>query len=371
MHPPKGRHWTFSQDKINELEKKCRIRLSKSDTPQYLIDPTEVILIDTNWTDIPGYSTSTGYPTENSEQLLEHIIKSTSNEGDLVLDFFAGSGTTAAVAEKLSRKWIVCDIGKLSFYTMQKRLLNIQESKDLEKPKKKYGKQAKTFITVNTGYYDLKKVFELKQEKYKEFVMELFEVESIKKSISGIKVEGQKKDGYFVSIFPYWQFQNASVDEEYLQDLHSHIGNKVGSRFYIIAPANYVDFISDYCEIGKVRYYFLKVPYQIIKELHKVEFKKFRQPQSKSNVNDLDDAVGFHFMRQPEVISKLTNNTEIIISKFFSDITEEEPGKEPKNFESLAMVLIDKNYNGKEFEMDEISFCGRFIAQKENYTRRN
>lgn len=97
--------------------------------------------------------------------------------------------------------------------------------------------------------------------------------------------------------YPYWEFTQASVDEEYLEDLHSHIGNRVGERLYIIAPANYVDFISDYHEIDNVRYYFLKVPYQIIKELHKVQFKKFRQPQSKRNVNDLDDAIGFHFIR--------------------------------------------------------------------------
>ena len=61
---------------------------------------------------------STGYPTENSEELLERIIKSTTKEGDIVLDFFGGSGTSAVVAEKMNRKWITCDIGKLSFYTI-------------------------------------------------------------------------------------------------------------------------------------------------------------------------------------------------------------------------------------------------------------
>ena len=96
----------------------------------------------------------------------------------------------------------------------------------------------------------------------------------------------------------------------------------------MIAPANYVDFISDYYEIDSVRYYFLKVPYQIIKELHKVEFKKFRQPQSKSNVNDLEDAVGFHFIRQPQVKSELkTKNeeVEIHINEFYSDLQKKKP----------------------------------------------
>ncbi len=309
----------------------------------------------------------TGYPTQKNENLINRIIKASSNRNDIVFDFFAGSGTTAAVAEKLGRKWIICDIGKLAFYTTQKRLLNIHESKDLENSKKKYDKKAKTFITVNTGYYDLQKIFELKQDEYRKFVMNLFEVEPFNKKIGGITIEGKKKDGFYCLIYPYWKFKDSSVDEECLEDLHSHIGNKIGSRLYIITPANYVDFISDYYEIGKVKYYFLKVPYQIIKELHKVDFKKFRQPQRKSNVNDLEDAVGFHFIRQPQVKSKLVslkNQIKIHIQEFYSDFTEEESGNDMEIFESLAMVLIDRNYNGEAFEMDDYFFAEDLLPNK-------
>lgn len=310
---------------------------------------------------------SCGYPTQKPELLIKRILEASSSRGDLVLDFFAGSGTTAAVAEKFGRRWIVCDIGKLAFYTMQKRILTIEESRNLENPKKKYGKKTRSFITVNTGLYDLKRVFELKKEDYLTFVMNLFEVEQISKKISGIQIDGQKKDGYYVLVYPYWQFSDAAVDVEYLEDLHSHIGSKIGERLYVIAPANYVDFITDYHEIGKVRYYFLKVPYQIIKELHKVQFKKFRQPQSKRNVNDLEDAVGFHFIRQPEVESKLkTNgkNAEIQIIRFQSNYLEEETESDLENFESLAMVLIDKDYDGKGFVMDEFHFAEDLLPKK-------
>jgi site-specific DNA-methyltransferase (adenine-specific)/adenine-specific DNA-methyltransferase len=326
-------------------------------------------VLGNNWAlfKIEAYGDQTLYPTSKHEDLLKSIIKSQTTKNDLVLDFFAGSGTTAAVAEKLGRSWIVCDIGKLSFYTMQKRILTIQDSKDLENPKKRYGKRARSFITVNTGLYDLKKVFELKKDQYIEFVMNLFEVEPVDKKIAGIKIDGQKKDGYYVIVYPYWQFIEASVDEEYLEDLHANIGKRVGSRLYIIAPANYVDFISDYHEIGKTRYYFLKVPYQIIRELHKVQFKKFRQPQSKRNVNDLDDAIGFHFIRQPDVESKLVKKKgglEIHITKFLSNYLEEETGNELKNFESLAMVLIDKDYNDGEFVMDDFHFAEDLLPKK-------
>ncbi|WP_255446973.1 DNA methyltransferase [Thermodesulfovibrio sp. Kuro-1] len=342
--------------------------------PCYWKHESEVTVVGNNWAsfNIEAYGDQSLYPTAKHEELLSFIIRTQTQPNDLVLDFFAGSGTTAAVAEKLGRRWIVCDIGKLAFYTMQKRILTIQDSKDLENPKKKYGKKARSFITVNTGLYDLKKVFELKKDDYIKFVMNLFEVEPIEKKIAGIKIDGQKKDGYYVLIYPYWQFKDAAVDEEYLEDLHSHIGKRVGGRLYIIAPANYVDFISDYHEIENTRYYFLKVPYQIIKELHKVQFKKFRQPQSKRNVNDLDDAIGFHFIRQPDVESKVIKKNgklEIHITKFLSNYLEEETGNELKNFESLAMVLIDKDYNDKEFVMDEFYFAEDLIPdKKENET---
>ena len=67
----------------------------------------------------------TNYPTQKPEKVLSRIIKVSSNPGDLVMDCFAGSGTTLAVAEKLGRRWIGVDCGKLAIYTMQKRLLNI------------------------------------------------------------------------------------------------------------------------------------------------------------------------------------------------------------------------------------------------------
>lgn len=111
-------------------------------------------IINNWWSDVKKITSPTDYekldyPTQKSEELLSRIITLCSNKNDIVLDFFAGSGTTASVAEKLNRKWISCDIGKLSFYTVQKRILNIEKSKSLENSKKKYDKQAKSFVTAN------------------------------------------------------------------------------------------------------------------------------------------------------------------------------------------------------------------------------
>ena len=57
--------------------------------------------VDSNWTDIPGYTSTTGFQTENSEKLLDRVIRTASDKADVVLDFFLGSGTTTAVAQKL------------------------------------------------------------------------------------------------------------------------------------------------------------------------------------------------------------------------------------------------------------------------------
>lgn len=85
--------------------------------PKYWVEEKEEEVLDSNWSDIYGYSTSWQFPTENSEILLKRVIESTSNEGDLVMDFFLGSGTTTAVAHKLGRKWIGVEMGE-HFYTV-------------------------------------------------------------------------------------------------------------------------------------------------------------------------------------------------------------------------------------------------------------
>lgn len=86
-------------------------------------------LVESVWSDIPPVnpiaSERTDYPTQKPEALIERVIRASSNEGDIVLDCFAGSGTTPAVAEKLGRRWIAMDCGKLAIYTTQKRLFSL------------------------------------------------------------------------------------------------------------------------------------------------------------------------------------------------------------------------------------------------------
>jgi DNA modification methylase len=109
------------------------------------------------WTDVPKMTGRTAasvegeylaYATQKPEKLLERIIKASSNVGDLVADFFCGSGTTLAVAEKLGRKWIGCDLGRFGIHTTRKRMIGVQREL------KAAGKPYRSFEILNLGKYE-------------------------------------------------------------------------------------------------------------------------------------------------------------------------------------------------------------------------
>lgn len=129
--PPSGRMWTLTKEKMEELERQGRIEYTKNGIPRrrYFLDELPGVPVQALWADIPPVNSqaneAVNYPTQKPEALLERILKTSSNEGDLVLDCFCGSGTTAAVAEKLKRRWIACDLGRFAIHTTRKRLLSI------------------------------------------------------------------------------------------------------------------------------------------------------------------------------------------------------------------------------------------------------
>lgn len=302
------------------------------------------------------------YPTQKPEELLDRIIKAATNEGDLVMDFFGGSGTTIAVAEKLGRRWIACDLGKLSYLTMQKRLLQIQESKSLFR-KDRYGQTARSFVTCKLGMYDLSATLNLEWDKYKHFVSQLFEFEEKRVKASGIEFDGEKR-GFPVKIFNYIKYKESAVDDKYVAELHNSIKAKKFGRVYIIAPATRVDFIADYEEIDDTRYYFLKVPYEMIEELHKTPFIKSRQPRSKNDVNDIEEMRGFQFVYTPDVECRLVKKKEnvvLTVDKFMSDPLN---GGETENFSTLSSIFVNYDYNGKEFLLDDVRFWDEIESTK-------
>jgi site-specific DNA-methyltransferase (adenine-specific)/adenine-specific DNA-methyltransferase len=134
-----------------------RIKLGKDGNPIkrcriMFLDEMPGVPLSDNWNDIAylagGSIEARGYRTQKPEALLERILKASSNEGDLVADFFCGSGTTAAVAEKLGRKWIATDLGKFGIHTTRKRLIQVQRELKTE------GKPFRAFEVLNLGRYE-------------------------------------------------------------------------------------------------------------------------------------------------------------------------------------------------------------------------
>jgi adenine-specific DNA-methyltransferase len=154
LEPPPGKHWIWSQERIDEGMQKGLIVFSKNGIPSVkrYFDDGEGVRIGDIWDDIysvnPMAQERVDYPTQKPEALLERIINASSNEGDLVADLFGGSGTTAAVAEKLGRKWIVADLGKFAIHTTRKRLIGVQRALKAE------GKDYRAFEILNLGKYE-------------------------------------------------------------------------------------------------------------------------------------------------------------------------------------------------------------------------
>ncbi|GMV35666.1 MAG: hypothetical protein AMXMBFR61_01740 [Fimbriimonadales bacterium] len=124
------------------------VRLSPTGKVEHWVPPFHSKFLDTVWYDLGAYSFAHGYTTEKSEALLRRVLESFSSEGDLVADFFCGSGTTMAVAEKLGRRWIGCDLGRYAIHVSRKRLIGVQRELHAA------GKPYRSFDVYNLGRYE-------------------------------------------------------------------------------------------------------------------------------------------------------------------------------------------------------------------------
>jgi len=170
------------------------------------------------------------------------------------------------------------------------------------------------------------------------------------------------------------------LDYGFIDDLHSKLRNKVGARFFIIAPAASVNFLEDYVEKGRTRFYILRIPYSIINELHRRDFSALVQPADENEVNATVEAVGFDFIRQPKVEcaysirkpkGEMFRNAVVKI-KTFQSRAMAKGASQKGNLETLSMVLVDYDYpydsarKGKEalspFEVDTVFYANDIQA---------
>ena len=293
---------------------------------------------------------ASNYPTQKPEALIERVIRSSSNAGDIVADFFLGSGTTVAVAEKLGRRWIGADCGKLSIYTTQKRLLNLRKEIGNKGPTLK----PKPFALFNAGLYDLNLLREKQHEEWRKFALMLFECRNEPHKICGIQMDGYRKDKS-VMVFDHNKHEDTLLTEESIKDIHAIIGSRVGDRVFIIAPAMSFGFFQDYVDHDNTRYYALRIPYSFIHELHRRDFAALLQPMDEKMMNESVAAIGFDFIRRPQlkysvgVKASKGNQTEtafIKITTFKSEASVCDPLPERDNLETLSMLMLDLNYGG-------------------------
>jgi DNA modification methylase len=216
----------YNQDKVDEAVQKGRINLD---------DYARVVQVNSNETIAPdvweiNYINSQAteridYPTQKPEALLERIIKASSNEGDLVADFFSGSGTAAVVAEKLGRKWIATDLGRFAIHTTRKRMINVQ--RELQQS----GKSFRAFEILNLGKYERQFFMDdlsngkrkAKEDLYIDLILDAYKA----KRVEGHSTLHGSKAGRFVHVgpldVPITQSRLLDIFEECRQKLYTQV----------------------------------------------------------------------------------------------------------------------------------------------------
>ena len=301
------------------------------------------------WCDIKNFAGflgakdyKSGYPTQKPEALLERIIKASSNPGDIVLDCFAGSGTTPIASEKLKRKWIAVDVGKLSIYTIQKRLLSLGEN------------GFSNFTLYSAGLYDEAKLNNFDEENWKIFAMQLWgcNIEPIK--IKNFEFDGNRY-GSLVKVYSPHELKeiNAKISIETLQSISQRVGNSAGNNIIIIAPKGQFTFAEDEIEINNIIFTILRIPYSMLAKFTE-EFTAPLQPKNALSVNEAVESVGFDFIQPPTVDFEIKDN-KLIIKDFKSNSRIK---GEEKSF--ISMVLIDYSYDDKSFDLNDVIFENQF-----------
>ena len=241
----------YSEESIRRMEREGLIYVSSTGKKykKYYLDEARDT-VDCIWTDILGFGTRTAasehlqFPTQKPEALLERILQASSRPGDLVADFFCGSGTTGAVAEKLGRRWMLCDLSRRAIHVTRKRLLQIERTKP--------------FQVLNLQDYERHKLAEkglADRDKVLDFILELYRAASRHgrdfKTLHGKKAEAYvhvgsvnnpitvreirqtldeaKEAGVREVHFLGWEFDMG------LRDLVSEIGDEYGVKLRLIS----------------------------------------------------------------------------------------------------------------------------------------
>jgi site-specific DNA-methyltransferase (adenine-specific)/adenine-specific DNA-methyltransferase len=300
------------------------------------------------------------YPTAKPQKLLERIIKASTKEGDIVADFFMGSGTTQAVAQKLGRRWIGCDINKGAIQTTTKRLNQIIE--DQQKEKIKDFKGSYGFKVLNVNDYDVFK----NEVLAKEIVMEMYGVDPIKRSYFDGKLG---KD--FVKIMPMNRVLNKMDIGSILKNIQNSIGDftvKSSSKAKESVYEEKVRIICSGVEYDVINFIKKGNKTGVVVEINDVlestrdlVFKEY--PESKIDVKAKDKklSVDIKEFYSPLLMRKLEIENSKVLNK-------KEKAKVQDFKQIIDSVAIDVDYNGKLFNAEIIDLPDKKEVIKAKYS---
>ncbi len=300
-----------------------------------------------------------GYPTQKPEELLERIIQTSSNEGDVIADFFMGSGTTQVVAQKLGRRWLACDINLGAIQTTTKRLNQVIDEQ--QKKKSKNFKGLCAFKVFNVNDYD---VFKNELEA-KEIVMEMYGVEPIKRSyFDGVL------DNNFMKAMPLNRVLNKMDIRAVLKEIEKNIStfsvktkSKSGEPVYeegvlIIASGVELD-VSDF--LKKENKTGVKVEIRdILTDKKNLIFKK--KPEAKIEVKAKDKKLSVELKEfySPILMRKLELENGKVLKK-------DRQAKVADFKQIIDSVAIDIDYNGKLFNAEVMDLPSKKELIKAKY----
>ncbi|MDI6687836.1 MAG: site-specific DNA-methyltransferase [Desulfobacterales bacterium] len=225
-HPKTG--WLYKKERMEEMYQNNELVMPEDKNARIYRkiyeDTYQGQMVQNVWVDIPIVNPMADervdYPTQKPEALLDRIIKASSNENDIIADFFCGSGTTLAVAEKLNRKWIGSDLGKFAIHTTRKRMIGVQ--RQLKKEDKswrafeilnlgKYERQHYISVNPNLREQEKQKQLEAKEKDFLNLILHAYRAEAV----SQFKTFQGKKAGRLVAVGPV----NLSVTRLFVEEI--------------------------------------------------------------------------------------------------------------------------------------------------------
>ncbi|MEZ4087484.1 MAG: DNA methyltransferase [Candidatus Gracilibacteria bacterium] len=308
-----------------------------------------------------------GLSNPKTGRALKRVVSASTNEGDIVMDFFSGSGSTIATAEKLRVANGLHDLGKLSFYTMQKRIYRFKIQR-ICKILKEYGKKQRVLLQHSLACM-IQKGSGSRMAKVSRVCIELVGSRYQENKIAGYEIDG-KKGGFPIKIFDYRKFKDSAINEDYLKEMHAVVGKKASGRVYHRTCKLY-GFSLDYHEIdGMQNTISSKSRITSSKEPHKTPLQNCANHKArKCERLGRSHWIPLHSPSRSKVGIEKERKDEVKISSralpAMNSNQTKHKRKGMKNFETLSAVFVDKSYNGKAFEIDEAFFADELLPKDE------